>query len=149
MHLSLIFDEAGSSKTKAWFECRENLGRLCDEVKALASSVTVVVVGTGITGRQLNSKTDAYIFRMRTWGAGDLSNILAGKEKILRLVKQETANTVANAIFAHPKLCALASNARSAYFLVDSIAKLSIGCTRSSWEMQLDEWTPTLVTQVV
>ena len=111
--------------------------------------MAVVVVGTGITGRQLSSTKDAYFFRMQTWDDGDLWKILNKNVSKLRLEKEETVNTVANAVYAHPKLSALASNARSASFLVDSIRELSMGRTQSSWEMQLNEWTPVLVTQVV
>lgn len=45
----------------------------------------------------------------------------------LRLMEEETVNTVDNAVYAHPQLSALASNARSASFLVDSIQELSMG----------------------
>ena len=149
MHLCLIFDEAGSSHTKAWFETRKNLESLCKEAQTLATSVAVVVVGTGITGRQLSSTDDAHFFRMRTWGQGDLSKILERNQGYLDLAPADTVDTVANAIFAHPILSALATNARSAFFLVESVQELSNGCTRSSWERQLDEWTPALVTRVV
>ena len=111
--------------------------------------MSVIVVGTSITGRPVSSTTHGYYFRMSPWEQPDLSKFLVGREDSLSLVEGETVDTVANAIFAHPKLCALATNARSAAYLVDSIEELSIGCTRSSWEMQLDEWTPILVTKVV
>jgi hypothetical protein len=149
LHFCLIFDEAGSSFPKEWFESRDNLQSLCTEALKFASSATIVVAGTGITGRELNSNKDAYFFRMKEWEETDLAKFLEHDDASLRLMEGETIKDVAHAIFANPKLRALATNARSAYFLVDSIHDFSIGCTRSSWGTQLDEWTPLLVTKVV
>jgi hypothetical protein len=149
MHICLIMDEAGSSDTKQWFESKAMLDKLCTEANDLASSVLVFVVGTGLTGRELSSTDDAYIFRMRPWQASDLSRVLDAQILNLRLAKQETVDTVAHAIFAHPILRALASNGRSASFLVRKVGKLSSTYPRVSWDWQLQEWTQTLVTEVV
>ena len=149
MHVCLVFDEAGSSYTKAWFEDQGMLTSLCDEAGTLASSVTVVVVGTGLTGRELSSSKDAFFFRMKPWQANDLSKLLEKRKSDLRLAHGETVDTVAQAIFAHPTLSALATNARSAFFLVKAVANLSSGYSRLSWDLQLNEWTQVLVTQVV
>lgn len=86
---------------------------------------------------------------MQPWQADDLSKILVGHTTKLRLVERETVDTVANAIFAHPKRCAMATYARSALFLTRVVANLSYGYLRLSWDMQLNEWTEALVTQVV
>jgi len=149
MHVCLVFDEAGSSYCKAWFENKEMLAILCDEASKLASSVTVVVVGTGITGRELSSSNDAYVFRMKPWEAADLSQLLRPQKDNLCLAEHETIDTVANAIFAHPQLGALATNGRAASFLVKAVALLSASYSRLSWDLQLNEWTSALVTQVV
>jgi hypothetical protein len=149
MHVCLVFDEAGSSYCKAWFENKEALEILCDEAIKLASSVTVVVVGTGITGRELSSANDAYVFRMKPWEAADLSQLLRPQKDNLCLAEHETIDTVATAIFAHPQLGALATNGRAAFFLVQAIALLSASYSRLSWDLQLNEWTAALVTQIV
>ena len=77
MHVCLVLDEAGSSYTKAWFESKEMLQTLCDQAsRTLASSVTVIVVGTGLTGRELSPSKDAIIFRMKPWQRSDLTRVL-------------------------------------------------------------------------
>lgn len=70
----------------------------------------------------------------------------------LKQDKSETTTTtsVAHAIFANPKLGALATNARAAYFMVKNIAELcSSYYTPSSWRLQLYEWTPTIFAKVI
>jgi len=67
----------------------------------------------------------------------------------LCLADHETIDTVATAIFAHPQLGALATNGRAASFLVKAVALLSASYSRLSWDLQLNEWTSALVTQVV
>lgn len=72
MHVCIILDEAGDICVRSWFESKSMLTALCDEAANLAKSVAVVVTGTALTGRELNSKNDAYIFRMKSWRADDL-----------------------------------------------------------------------------
>lgn len=149
MHVCLVLDKAGSKRNiKEWLESKAMLETLCQEASQLATSVTVVVVG-GLTGRDLNPSKDAFVFRMKPWQARDLSIVMASYVNLLRLEEQETIDTVANAIFAHSKLGALATNARAASFLVQAVSNLSVMYSRWSWEMQLEEWATTLVTDVV
>jgi len=86
---------------------------------------------------------------MKPWQSNDLAKILATHVYMLRLVNEETIETVANAVFANPKLGALATNAGMAYCLAIVLSRLSARCSRMSWDRQLEEWTPTLVTRVV
>ena len=122
---------------------------LCQQAKVFASSVIVAVVGTGLTGRELSSTNDAYVFRMQPWQANDLAKVLKGEENYLHLAEQETVDTVAHAIFAHPKLSALATNGRSAFLMGRAVANLSSRYPRLSWDFQLIEWTEAIVAQVV
>lgn len=121
-----------------------------DAAKKLATTMAVVVLGTGLTGNAVSSSDDAYVFRMRPWQVDDVAMILKNYRDSLNLVEgEETTQTVAEAIFANPKLGALASNARLAYFLVLAIARYSQYYTRFSWRSLLDELTDGLVMAVV
>lgn len=62
MHVCLIFGEAGSSHSKAWFESEKMLQKLYSHGSTLASSVSVVVAGTGITKLALSSSKDCFVF---------------------------------------------------------------------------------------
>ena len=72
LHVCLIIDEAGADELKWWFEDEAMLAALCGEARKLATSVAVVVLGTGLTGRDLSSTNDAFVFRMKKWKALDL-----------------------------------------------------------------------------
>ena len=56
---SFGFDEAGSSYSKAWFDGKEQQGT----TYSLAGSVTVIVAGTELTGRQWNRANDVDVGR--------------------------------------------------------------------------------------
>ena len=77
----------------------------------------------------MNSKDDAYIFCMKPWSAQDLVVSWKGiaTNCLLSLVEGEetTIKNVSDAIYAHPKLGALARNARSAHYLTQPVAPLS------------------------
>lgn len=149
MHVCIIFDEACSSLTKSWFEDAQMLADLGNNIKTLATSVAVVVADTGRTGQKVNSSKDAYIFRMKPWKARDVKLLLdkEGSRLVLERDKKETTITVVNAICSNPKLGALATNARAAYFVVEAIIELSPSYTRDSWRLQLQDWTPTIFCQ--
>ena len=151
MHLCVIIDEAGYPKTKSWFEDGQMLSELCTQTQELATSVAVVISGTGLTGHSLSSSDDAFVFRMKPWDAADLTMLLEKKKLRLRLplAKEETAADVATAIFANPRLRALATNARMAFFLVQDIIRLGPTRMLQSWESELYEWTPALALTVI
>ena len=64
MHICIIiiFDEAGAGQIKAWFESKAMLSALCTEAQKLATSVAVVVSGTGLTGSELISSWTTLLF---------------------------------------------------------------------------------------
>jgi hypothetical protein len=130
MHLCLVLDEAGARDLMGFFDQREPVLQLIEEARRLlATSVVVVVCGTNISGSKFSSTDEAYFFRMKPWDKGDLSTLLEKKAAGLLLKPGESAGTVARAIFAQSTLAALATNARSAGFLVDAITE---GCARTS-----------------
>lgn len=150
MHLCLIFDEAGDLTVRSWFEKKKMLYYLCRHAELLAESVAVVVSGTALTATELNSRDDAYIFRMQPWTVQDFAKLLQDKETSLSLVDgKETIHSLANSIFHHPKVGALATNARSAFFLSLAIVRLSEQYKSIVWKRQLDVWAPSLVNRVV
>lgn len=147
MHVCIVIDEAGDLSVKLWYESLEMLRKLCHEAAKMATSVAVVVSGTGLTGQNMSSVDDAYVFRPKPWRAIDFVKIL--ETKSLDLSKEEATTTVANVIYANPKLRALATNARSAYFLVGAVAHMISHYTQRVWGLNLDAWVPTLVKEVV
>jgi hypothetical protein len=81
MHVCVIIDEAGDLDVKDWFEDKQMLLQLCDAAANLATSVAVVAAGTALTGREMSSVDDAFVFRMRQWRAEDLVHILPGNDE--------------------------------------------------------------------
>ena len=145
----IIIDEAGAKGIQWWFENKDMLNALCAQAALLSTSAAVVVSGTGLTGSALSSSKDATLFRMLPWESRDMATILSKEVHNLHLVGEETIETVVKVIFEHPKLGAVGTNARSAYFLARAVARQSSLYARESWPYQLDQWAPTTVTQVV
>jgi hypothetical protein len=152
MHVCVIFDEAGDSDLSGWFEVKDNLTLLCKQLeKNLAESVMVVVAGTGVTGTYLNSQGDAYKFRMMPWRSDDLKQYLLRENRVrgLDLRGGETVRDVVDAIIVQPKLRALATNARSAHFMIQAIRFLSSKYARDYWTFHLEAIAPAVVTRVM
>ena len=149
MHVCIILDEAGDLSVRSWFENKDMLTMLCEEAAKIAKSVAVVVTGTALTGRQLNSMDDAYVFRMQSWKAADVVMVLESECVGESLMEGETTDSLAETIFAHSKLGALATNGRCAYFLSNAIAIMYSQYQKIVWNLYLDAWAPALVTNVV
>jgi uncharacterized protein YukE len=150
MHACVIFDEAGALDLCGRFEDKAFLKELCNHLGLhLAKSVAIVVSGTGITGTNLTSAGDAYFFRLKPWRPSDVRELFEQRKKDLVLKDGDTLETVVDAIFGHPKLRGLTSNARSAYFLRQAILSLCSSNVADSWPVQLDVWAPALVATVV
>jgi hypothetical protein len=164
MHVCLVLDECSAPRVGPFFE-RDNMSTVQELIAMLesevADSVTLVAAGTGTLGSTYDSKEEAHFFRMKQWGPEDLRSVLEhfkAKRRMgkvttdtLHLKAHETADTLANAINAHPWLAALTTNGRSTYFLCDTIANLSQQFTgrKVSWYVALGEWTPSLVERVL
>jgi hypothetical protein len=164
MHICLVLDECSAPGVDTFFH-HDNVSKVQELIalleSKLADSVTLVVAGTGALGSTYDSKQEAYFYRMKHWGQEDVRRVLEhfhakrqdGKETIDTLVlqAQESPGTLVAAISAHPWLAALTTNGRAAFFLCESIAKLSqhLAGRKESWYGVLGEWTPTLVEQVV
>jgi hypothetical protein len=150
MHVCVIFDEAGAEDLCHLFEDKAFLEELCRHLKLhLAESVAVVVSGTGITGKNLTSDGDAYIFRLKPWAPGDVRTLFAQRDIDLVRKNDDTLETVVDAIFGHPKLRGITSNARCAFLLREAILTVCSSHVSDSWAVQLDAWAPALVTTVV
>jgi hypothetical protein len=151
MHVCVILDEAGNSDLQGWFEHKENLTLLHEQIqKNLAESVMLVVAGTGVTGTYLDSQSDAYKFRMRPWGSADVVKYLLREgEDQLDLNGRETVQEVVDAIFDQPKLRALVTNARSTHYMIEAIRFLSAKYARDCWALHLDRIAVAVVTRVM
>jgi hypothetical protein len=150
MHVSVIIDEAGGSDLNGHFEDKAFLKGLWEHLEDhLATNVSLVVSGTGLTGTNLTSSGDAFIFRLGPWVQHDVEELVKQQSRKLVLKAGETVKSVVDAIFKHPKLRGLTTNARSAYCLVRAIASLCSHYVADAWSVQLDAWAPALVTTVV
>lgn len=155
MHACVVLDEASAPTLRAFFETKGPLDALYRLLsRRLAESLTLVVVGTGAIGsRAYKSQSEAYVFRMKQWGTDDFKRILLRLEKDgrLELPSTESVDLLNDAVYAHPLLGALTTNGRSAYFLADTIARISSSLTarRTSWYSTLADLTPSLIEQVV
>jgi hypothetical protein len=147
MHVCLVFDEAGAGALNGFFLKRPEVDALLDVAKKkIATSVMVVVVGTGTLGAAHDSTKEAYFFRMLPWKLADLEAVI--KYRNLTLGVGESERTVANAVFCQPALAALSSNARSASFLVDCIED-TCRMARVSWNDHISHIAPELISRVV
>jgi hypothetical protein len=147
MHVCLVFDEAGAGALNGFFLNRPEVDALLDVAKKkIATSVMVVVVGTGTLGVAHDSTKEAYFFRMLPWKLADLEAVI--KYRNLTLGVGESERTVANAVFCQPALAALSSNARSASFLVDCIED-TCRMARISWNDHISHIAPDLISRVV
>jgi hypothetical protein len=64
MHVGLVLDEAGSSLFQGYFEDPELVGAVVTELDQLASSVWLVISGTGLDAGAFPSQEGAFKFRM-------------------------------------------------------------------------------------
>jgi hypothetical protein len=127
MHLSFVLDEAGNKSLRNFFDDRQRMVRLMDELALakLASSFVVVVAGTGVQGHAFDSTNEVYVVRMRPWTRDDLVAVLAKNRRRLRSGSdKDPTQPLADAICAIPLLYALTSNGRTTCFLIETIEAL-------------------------
>jgi hypothetical protein len=135
MHVTLVLDEAGDSRLDGYFDKLDNLNSLLEEMKKLATSVRLVVCGTGITGQGMNTGSDVSKFRMKNWGPGDLEPV---SEKLGVEATEMKRKELIDAILAQPALTALGTNGRSAFFTLIAIHVFSRGIkSDESWKTRL------------
>jgi hypothetical protein len=147
MHVSIVIDEAGDGNLGDFFEKNENISRLLKLIDGLASSVRLVICGTGLTTKNLDSGKDACKFRMQPWGAGDLDAILRTDRFAF---DEATRKSVIGAIGEQPTLNALSTNGRSAYYLLSAIRGLRTVLTASKpWRLLLASVLSDIVGTVV
>jgi hypothetical protein len=146
MHVSLVLDEAGAAALNKHFEKKKELAAIIRQLeKTLASSVRLVVSGTGLTTDECSSENDAFKFRVKRWGETDLQAAIT-KFGFLEAERGE----IIDAILNHPTLAALSTNARAAWFLLEAISKADANELPSlaSWRERLSDWTAPLISTV-
>jgi hypothetical protein len=147
MHVSIVIDEAGDGSLGGFFEKKENISTLLNLVDRLATSVRLVICGTGLETTNLDSGKDACKFRMLPWGAGDLDAILRTDRFAF---DEATRKSVIGAIGEQPTLNALSTNGRSAYFLLSAIRGLRTVFNASKpWRLLLASVVSDIVGTVV
>jgi hypothetical protein len=163
MHVCLVFDEAGSSELHGFFHDRQALDRLVDAaVDRIATSVMVVVAGTGHgLGTAHDATDEATVFRMPQWGRRDLEVLLEQQQQQQQQQQRPLAlqdggmsavKAVVDAVWAEPALAALATNARSAAFLAESLeeaAAAAASLAGSAWIDHFRALAPDLLAKVV
>jgi hypothetical protein len=145
MSVCVVIDEA-----RAWGEFLEdktNLGNIIDGLnKHLTEHVFVVICGVEVTGSNFDSKKAVFKIQIGQWKQSDFLAIVKDTRNLI----PEDRNEFANAIFSQPTLNALTTNARSAGFVVDTVAELSQGTNEAiAWRFRINEWASAIVSRVV
>jgi hypothetical protein len=119
MHVCIILDGVTAHDVILWFGSDDMVNSPDKEAKKFAKNVVVVVCGTGLTEYEGLSTTGVYTFHMTPWGESDLERILKSFSSKLNLVSGvQDEKTLAKALWSHPKLGVLATNASMAYSMV-------------------------------
>jgi hypothetical protein len=137
MHLSLVLDEAGNTSLRSFFDDRQRMVCLMDELALaqLARSFVVVVVGTNVQGHAFDSTNEVHVVRMRPWTRDDLVAVLAKNRRRLRSGSdKDPTMALADAVCAIPLLNALTSNGRTTCFLIETIVEALLSDRRTSSE---------------
>jgi hypothetical protein len=147
MHISVVIDEAGSPALKGIFEKTDVVDDLIAELKRNVTSVLLIITGTGVTATAYSSRNECYKVRLTPWTVTDLFAVF--KKKLIRF----KASHVIGAIYQQPTLYALATNARSAAFLLDCIKSSGDGIESpqsvNEWVLRFDVIKGSLVNNVV
>jgi hypothetical protein len=68
MHLSVVLDEAGALELSGHFEKKNVVTEMIRELEKLATSVRLVICGTGLAAENFSPQNDAFKFRLKRWG---------------------------------------------------------------------------------
>jgi hypothetical protein len=154
MHVSFVLDEAGSSVVYDFFEKKLGIKRLYTLLTPFALSVRLIVCGTGLTGEKVCSRSDVCKVRMNQWDQNDLKLVAAkmfwGNFKSTKERDHVIAYVVAS-IFEYPVLAGLATNSRSAWFVLEAVNERFRlqNSVQSTWKEFLGESTGYIVSRVV
>jgi hypothetical protein len=152
MHISLVLDEAGSSLFQGYFEDRELVGAVLKELDQLASSVWLVISGTGLDAGAFPSQEGAFKFRMKSWKYEDLVLVLTSIIGSMKLQKTLLRpDCIVDALLCLSLYRALSENARSAYMMLAGICYFSgaVAPSPDAWVLRLSELAPVIVEDVV
>jgi hypothetical protein len=117
MAMIVIIDEMGISHDAKYLDQADKLRKLTELLQTIAEEVQLVMVGTGLdkVSSSLNSNQDAVKIRMRPW---EIESVVRLAE--LMDVRDEV---LLNRLKDTPIFLKLSSNARAAYFLLDSLRR--------------------------
>jgi hypothetical protein len=160
MHVCFIFDEAGSGSLLGFFEDQGKVLALVSwlESARIATSIAVVATGTGLIATSFDSAKHAYFFRMKPWGRSDLTEVVRRcleneADRVDLEPEAETAEDVTDAVYSLPLLQGLATNGRSCYLLVRSVALTQRRTPNLNavlgWREHLRSTLPAIVDEVV
>jgi hypothetical protein len=114
MHLSIVIDEATSL-----FEDKADVLKLYNLLKDVAKSIRLIISGTGMTAVNYLSQTEVIKYRMKPWENNDIAAVRTIHFK-------EIKDCVMEFSINQKILNSLATNARSAWFLLAELCKVSI-----------------------
>jgi hypothetical protein len=150
MHVSVIIDEAGSPALQGTFENLQNVSKLVAKLVRIASSLLVIITGTGVDATVFSSEETCNKVRLTAWTKTDLYKVM---EKKGLAFEKDTLQNMADAIKLQPTLDALSTNARSASYLLDFVKQMGGGLdvpkTVSEWVLRFDGMKQTFVSYVV
>jgi hypothetical protein len=156
MHVNLVLDEAGSASFAGYFADPQCVGQVLKKLRTVATSVWLVISGTGLDAAAFKSSTDAFKFRMKPWDRADLllvlNSIIGDKKKPYFPLATNPANPAAiiDAVCSLSLYTALSANARTAHMMLDATCKYSGAVPEpESWILRLNEMTPVIVEDVV
>jgi hypothetical protein len=152
MKMAVVLDEAGSTGLGGFFENKGKIhslyNRLCVVVER-GFEFRLVVSGTGLTGRDLSSGKDVDKIRLGPWQIGDFKQVAEVQFQDLKI-------GAVDAIYRHPILSGLTTNARSAWFLLKAVSseifvvpKAIKHSLRSDWDERFEAGLPAIVNYVV
>jgi hypothetical protein len=147
MHISLVLDELGA--TQGFFEDLTNVQNVENILHEFASSVRLILCGTGVLATDLSSSSVAKC-RLGSWETKNVSQVLAEKFEFTEI----EAARVSSAIDLQPGLGSLLTNARAAYFLLSSLKTAAKSLDLSGepvdkWIAIVNDRAPSLVGSVV
>jgi hypothetical protein len=151
MNVSIVFDEVGSRSLSKFFEEKTKVTSLYNGIRSMVAdgfNFRMVVCGTGLTGENLSSTEDVGKIRLTSWTKEDLMQVAEVRFPLLGVEAIE-------AIYRHPILNSLATNSRSAWFLLRAVQNVCLvdkeilNSIRGTWDDRLAACLPAIVGFVV
>jgi hypothetical protein len=126
LNLAVVLDEAGANILYEFYEKKKNVFNLHCLVRELVgpkNECRIIVCGTGLTARELDSTEDVIKVRLKPWTADDMKKIVVARSE--DHFYPLSADTV-DAIFEFPVLEGLTSISRTAWLLLQAIKDICV-----------------------